>query len=242
MNSPADAKQLFFHPESNSYVEVPTHELAAFRNSAEGALCKETRDVVVFAPPTQDFAVVATEQIIARVEAAEQAMGDAPEITDQASMSAVRAVVKNAKKVFNDLDAVRQAVKAPFLEMEKHIDAAAKPLLERLRRVMNEGKLQEGDYLIERDRKLAEEDAQRRANEARAAQDLSRPTAPLVLMTLPDPVDAPLSSRQEVVVFDPAALPREYLMPDMQKISAAALAGTPIPGVRVDTVRILNAR
>lgn len=242
MNDPVNAKQLFFHPESSSYIEVPREQLEAFRNTPDGALCEESSDVVVFVPPMQNFALLATVDLVSRVDAAEQAMAEAPAIIDQTTMNAVRAVVKNAKKVFNDLDAARQAIKAPFLEMEKRIDGAAKPLLERLRRVMNEGKLQESDYLTERDRQLAEEDQRRKANEALAAQDTSRPTAPLVLMTLPEVVEAPLSSRKEVTIVDPAVLPRQYLVPDMARIRADALAGVVIPGVKVETVQTLVAR
>lgn len=236
------AKQLFYHPESDSYVEVPAAELAKFASSQDGQLCVPSNDVVAFIPPARTYAVVATEQVRNLVAAAEQALVDAPAIVDETTRKAVQKVVRDAKSTYNTVNAARELAKAPFLEACRRIDDAARPLLTLLNDVMAEGKNQQAVYLTERDRKLAEEDAQRKINEAAAAKDTSRPTAPLVLLTLPEPVTAPLTTGRRVVIRDASLLPREYLMPDQLKITQAALAGVAIPGVEVVTESSVVAR
>jgi predicted RNase H-like nuclease len=191
------------------------------------------RGLTLALPTAPTYVVVATEQVQALVAGAEKAMIDAPVIVDETTRKAVQKVVRDAKATFNTVNAARELAKAPFLEACRRIDDAARPLLNLLNEVMTEGKNQQAVYLTERDRKLAAEDAQRKANEVLAAQDTSRPTAPLVLISLPEPVTAPLTTGRRVVIKDANALPRQYLMPDVARITADALAGVSIPGVEV---------
>lgn len=237
-------KNLYYHPESDSYTIVPPEEVPAMLNSVDGANCVEVRDVVVPVPPAPaQYAVVAKEEALNAVSIREQQMGDAPLITDQQTLNVVRKVVKDAKATYNEIDAARALAKAPFLEATRRIDEAARPLLDRLNRVMQEGKLQQADYIKERDDKLAAENTARAVAEAAARLDTSRPTPALTLMQLPDVLDAPIQNRPpRVEVFDAAQLPREYLMPDMARISADALRGKTIPGVRIVQESNLVAR
>lgn len=237
-------KNLYYHPESDSYTVIPPEEIAGVLNSVDGANCVEVRDVVVAVPPAPaQYAVVAKEELLNAVADCEKAMGDAPLITDQQSFDAVRAVVKDAKAVFNNIEAARTAAKAPFVEAGRRIDAAAKELTTRLNAVMNEGKLQQADFIKERDDRIAAENAARAVSEAAAHLDTSRPTPALTLMQLPDPLVAPLQNRPpRIEVFDPSLLPREYLMPDLAKIGTDALAGKLIPGVRIVQESNLVAR
>lgn len=236
---------LFYHPESDSYVEVAAEDIPAFRESADGALCDEVTDVAV-PTLTPNRVLVVYAKTFADVHDQENALTVAPAITDQPTMNAVRAIVKSSKKLWNDIDAARQLAKAPFLDACKAIDAAARPLLDRLTDVMNEGKHQEGTYLIERDRQLREDEDRRRAAELEALKDTSRPTAPLIAPTLPAPVDAPLSQHKVVTIVDPALVPDEFWVIDQPKLEKAALeaaaAGKTIPGVTVSTVSRVVAR
>lgn len=202
-----------------------------------------TNALIVQTPNVPTFAVVAGEALINRVDEREQALCDAPVISDQTTLTAVQSVVKAAKKLWNEIDASRQMVKAPYLDACTKIDAAAKPYLRRLEDLMDEGKRQQGEYLIERDRKLAEDDAVRRLAEIEAMKDTSRPTAPLIAPTLPDPVQAPLQSRPRVVILDQSLIPSEYWVLDMAKLNYDALvAKKPIPGVEVRNESIVVAR
>lgn len=233
---------LFHHQESDSYVEVEEADLDEFLATPDGAICTQIRGVAVPTPEAPRYAIVAAESVVAQVAARTQALIDAPEIKDQQSMNAVRAVVKETKKVWNIVDAERQRVKAPFLEACRRIDAAAKPLLDELQAVMNEGKHQEGLYLIERDRQLALEDEQRRLAELEAMKDTSRPTAPLIAPTLPAPLDAPLSTFKEVTIVNPALVPDEYWVIDRARVEADARAGKTIPGVTCTVVSRVTSR
>ncbi len=236
---------LFYHPESDSFVEVEPTDLEAFRQSQDGALCNEITDVAV-PTTTPTVTLVVKAKTFADVHDQEQALIAAPAITDQPTMNKVRAIVKSAKKLWNDIEAARQLAKAPFLDACQRIDAAARPLLGRLTDVMNEGKHQEGTWLIERDRQLREDEDRRRAAELEALKDTSRPTAPLVAPTLPAVLDAPLAQFKEVTIVDPALVPDEYWVIDMAKLEKAALAaaaaGKAIPGVTVTTVSRVVAR
>ncbi len=237
-------KKLFYHPESDSYLEVPEHEIGEMLNSADGANCTEIRDLMVPIPPTQhhQYTVVAKEELVTTVAQREAQMGDAPAIVDQTTFNAVRAVVKDAKQTHTTINAARELAKTPFLEACRRIDAAAKPLLDRLTLVMAEGKQQQADYIVERDRKLAEEDAARVLSEAAAKLDTSRPTAPLTPVRLAEPLQAPLQSRRWVEIVDASLIPREYLVPDLARITFDALAGKAIPGAQVVDGNTLAAR
>jgi hypothetical protein len=202
-----------------------------------------TNALIVQTPNVPTFAVVAGEALINRVDEREQALCDAPAITDQTTLTTVRSVVKAAKVLWNEIDASRQMVKAPYLDACTKIDAAAKPYLRRLEDLMDEGKRQQGQYIIDRDQKLAEDEAARRLAEIEAMKDTSRPTAPLIAPTLPEVLTAPLQSSPRVVILDPALIPQEYWVLDMAKINYDALvAKRPIPGVEVRNESIVIAR
>ncbi len=238
------AKKLLYHPESNSYIEVEEADLPALFASGDGALCVETNAVVVLTPQMPVQSVIAHDELVQRVTEREDALGAAAAITDQASMNVVRTLVKDTKKLYNLVDAERQRVLAPFKDAVDKINAAAKPLLTRLQDVMNEGKFQEGVYLIERDKKLADEERIRREAELLAMQDTSRPTAPLIAPTLAQPVEAPLNSVKEVKIVDEAKIPRHYYVLDRARLDADAKAGIIgiAQGVEVTTVGIITAR
>ena len=191
-----------------------------------------------------ETSVVVSGILLAEVDRIHAAMGAAPTITDQASMDAVRQVMKQASGLRTKIESARQVAKAPFLTIGTTIDEAAKKVSARLDEVVTEAKKQIEDFLIERDRQLREAERVRRAAEAAAqaaqaaaiaAGQPTRPTAALVTTApLPEAISAPTQQVREVVIFDESLLPREYLAPIMAKIRADALAGKLIPGVRVD--------
>ena len=232
----------FLH-ESGSYIEVEETDVAEFLVSFDGANAVEVRDVVVHVPQIPQFAVVAKEEVLGRVDERVQALIAAPEITDQTTLNEVRAVVKSAKALWNEIEASRQTVKAPYLDACAKIDAAARPLLNRLQEVMDEGKNQQGQYLIARDRQIAADEAARRLAEIEAMKDTSRLTAPLIAPTLPSPIAAPLQKSPRAVVVDAKLVPDEYWVIDQAKINYDALVlKKTIPGVEVKDESIVAAR
>lgn len=197
---------------------------------------------LILATKSPEVTVVADSNLVAQVTSMVQRLGDAPAITDQTSFDVVRAIVRDAKKTHNTIEAARVLAKAPFKGVCDKIDAMARTLFDQLNAVMTEGKSQEADFLIERDRQIAKEAEDRRIAEAAAMVDNDRPTAPIIAPVLHAPVVAPLQSRKVVTVVSPELLPREYLVPDMVRINTDALAGKIIPGVSVTSVSTISAR
>ncbi len=166
-----------------------------------------------------------------------------PEITDNDSFQSVRNVVRAASALKKEIEAQRQIANTPFAGVIAQINAAAQAVAAQLDAIITEGKFQETHFLAERDRKIAEENARLRAQEAAARLDTSRPTAPLPMMQLAEKVDAPVASRPDIEVFDPKLVPDEYKVLDMVKIRRAVLVeGKEVGGVRKVTNRQVVAR
>lgn len=201
-------------------------------------------DLTVPTPPLPGTSIVVKAELLAQVAALEQAMGDAPVITDQASFDIVRDVVKRSRALYNLVEAQRAAVKAPFIAVGKALDAAAKPILARLDDIAAEGKAQETAFIVERDRQVREQEAARVAAEAAARAthaalaQAGRPTPELVVLQPVPVINAPLTTVRTVVVKDEAAIPDGYWVLDRTRLERDALAlhaqGAPmIPGVEV---------
>jgi hypothetical protein len=172
-----------------------------------------------------------------------QRMDALPQIVDQGTFDAMRSLVKDAHALTKMIEAQRQLAKEPFLRTGQAIDAAAKVYLNQLNVLVQEGKSQETAFLVERDKLLREQEERRRAAEAEAAKDTSRPTAPLVPLTAPlEAIKAPLMTHRRVVIVNEALIPGDYYILDMQRLEADALAGVAISGVTVVEESIVVAR
>jgi hypothetical protein len=180
----------------------------------------EARDLIL-TPPSIPTTVVVTAQVIDMVAAAEQAMTEAPLITDQATYDCVHNVQKNAQKVLRLIDSQRQLVKGPWFAVGKAIDDAARPFIQRCEGVKAEAQLQCEVFLAEQDRVKAEAERARAVAEAAAAAMLRPGQAPqLSVQVLPQEIHATVTRTTDVEVFDLTLLPREFMVPHYPNIKA----------------------
>jgi len=203
-----------------------------------------TADLVV-ATPCPPQAVVVSAGLLAGIDHLVLELTELPEIRDQPTLDAVHSVVVRAKQLQNQIEAERQRIKRPFLDVGRQLDAAAKPVTLRLQAIIDEGKSQQETFLIEQERLRVAAEAERARQAALAAAATTGPRltpalAPAALA--PAPVQASLMTRRRVEVIDASLLPREYLTPDMSKITAHALMGLGIPGVAVYEEKQVVAR
>ena len=202
------------------------------------------RDLIL-TPPTIPTTVVVAAAVIDMVDKAEQAMTDAPVITDQASFDSVRAVMVNAQLVERTIDSQRQLAKAPWFAVGKAVDDAARPYIQRCEAVKAECKTQMAAFIVDQDRIKAEAERARAVAEAAAAAMLKPGQAPqLSVQVLPQEIAAPMTRRREVEVFDLTLLPRNFMVPHFPNILAHMEAhgdGTD-PGCRFRNVVHISAR
>lgn len=135
------------------------------------------------------------------------------------------------QKMKTRIEQERKLAAAPFKDVVERINEVAKPWTSLIDEV--QAKLKDG---IAKFLEAQERERQRRLEEA-----ATRPEKALTVGGLATP-QVSTYEHVEVVVVDESKLPREYLMPDMQKIRQAALAGTEIPGVEVRKTRKIAAR
>ncbi len=187
--------------------------------------------------------IIAQGQLREKVNSLGERMGELPDITDQASFDAVRAVVKDAKALERQVEACRLVARQPYQMVVDTIDTLAKQYLAPLKAIQMEGKAQEGAFIVERDRRIAEAERDRLIAEAAAANHTDdRPTAPLVVQPPMEEFKAPISYHDEMKIVDEALIPMEYRVIDMVRLRRDALAGKTIPGVIVEKVGRLNSR
>lgn len=222
----------------NLPIPVPPPMLPAIPTQAESVLYPDA----VIATPAPSTALVVSGQLKQAIDGLYERMGNLPAIVDQVTFDAVRDLVRDANTMRKHVETSRQLAKRPFLDIGNTIDATAKPFLERLDVLIVEGKNQERHFLAERDRLIAEANERQRLLELEAQKDTSRPTAPLMAVAMPAVINAALATRPEVVIVNVALIPREYLVPDMVRIRADALAGKPIAGIEVRRVTDVVAR
>lgn len=177
--------------------------------------------------------LVVKGELQARVSAITQQMIALPEITDNDSFQGVREVVKMASALKREVEASRQLANGPFNAVIQAINTAAKGVIAQLDTIITEGKQQETAFLVEQQRKQAEEAERIRKHEEEARKDQSRPTAALPITALPQAIDAPLATRPDIEITDEMAIPREFLVVDMVKLRRAVLTdGRDVPGVK----------
>lgn len=178
------------------------------------------RDVVVIRPD-------AVKALTATVSAAlDHLSPTTPEAVEEA-----RGHLVLLQKMKTKIEQERKLAAAPFKEVIDRINEIAKPWTNLIEEV--QAKLKDG---MARFLEAQERERQKRIEEA-----ANEPEKALTVGGLATP-QVSTYEHTEVVIVDEAKLPREYLMPDMQKIRQAALAGTQIPGVEVRKTRKIAAR
>jgi hypothetical protein len=157
----------------------------------------------------------AVERIVAY---AEKRMGDLPVITNQPSADAVRKLALEVKKDFNAIEIARELIKAPFLEICRLIDAAAKPPKDRLQCIIDDCKEQQRVWIAAEETRRAKEELDRRAAETKASVASPRPTLAIIAPVLHETIDAPLTTRSDVSITNYEEIPAEYWIVDMVKL------------------------
>jgi|GEM_PF-6867670 hypothetical protein len=182
----------------------------------------------------------AVERIVAY---AEQRMGDLPPITNQPTADGVRAMAAEAKKDYNAIEAAREFIKAPFLDICRQIDKAAAAPKERLQAIIDECKNQTRDWIAAEEARRVREEQQRRAAEVVATKASSRPTPAIIAPVLHETIDAALTTRSDVEITNYEDIPAEYWIVDMTRLRYDMLTlKKPVPGARVVTGQDVVAR
>jgi hypothetical protein len=177
------------------------------------------------------------------VSNAERQMGALPAVTDQASADGMRRFLVVVKKDFNIIEAARELIKAPFLDICRQIDAAAKLPKDRLQAIMDDGKEQQRLWIAAEEARRAREEQARRAAEVTATAASTRPTQAIIAPVLHETIDAPLTSRSDVQITDYDQIPAEYWMLDMGKLRHDMLTlKKTVPGATVVTVQDVVVR
>ena len=201
---------------------------------------------IVITTATPGSSIVVDGINLQKVQAVVQRMVDAPQITDQATFDIVRKIVSDAAAVKNAVDTLREIAKAPFLNIGKAIDKAAKAAWAPLDVVIAEGKRQETEFLIERDRQIAAERQRIADAEAAARADTSRPTAPLLpalQATAPiQAIIAPTMTRKVLRILNEGIIPAEYRVLDFARIERDLRQGIAVPGAILEDEKRVTAR
>lgn len=202
-----------------------------------------TQDLIL-QPPVMKPSIVVAAEVIDAVSHCEQAMGDAPWIQDQASCDAVRDVMLRAQAIIRAINAQRLQAKAPYTDVANQIDAAARPLVDRLERIKLECKTQMADFAAAEDRRRLELERARIAAEAAARASVGPGQMPqLLVQQLPAAaVQMPVTRRPQLVIFDPSLVPSEFWIVDTAAVEAAWARGAPVPGTRYGTTLHITAR
>lgn len=177
-----------------------------------------------------------------QIVALHQRMTEHVDISDDASFQSMRKLVKDASALKKKIEVARQLAKDPYWKTGQAIDMAANAIMNLIEIVVNEGKAQETFFLVEQDRKKAEEAKRVADMEATAKLDTSRPTAPLTIPVHFEVIDAPISKRKVVKITDYTLIPRDYWIVDMKRLEADVLDGAVVPGTVIEFEQQVVAR
>lgn len=202
---------------------------------------------LILQPPKIGPTVILSGAVIAQVATLEERMIALPTITDQASADAVGAVMKEANRLLREIDAQRYNAKRPWAEVANAIDAAARPVTQRLDAIKTEAKLQTEQFIHEQNQiRLRAAEAARIAQATAEAALKADPAAvpQLQVTVLPQQIQLPTQERSEVEVYDMTQIPDEYWVLDMVKLRKAVLQdGLTVPGARITKVtRVVTPR
>jgi hypothetical protein len=211
-----------------------------------------TRLDLYLATPGPASVIVADHELQVAVDELYDAMETLPAITDQESFDAVRALVQRASNLRSDLEACRKRAKAPFAAIVDSIDGVAREIRERIEVIITEGKHQETAFLVERNRRIAEETRrQQQIEEAArlaAAAEPTRPTPSLVpavqaaAVANIEAIKAPLATRRSVRITQQSLVPGKYWMLNMAAIEADWKLGVQVPGTEYVEEQYVVAR
>lgn len=187
---------------------------------------------IILSPQPMAPSVVVQGAVIAQVSALCESLGNAPAITDQDSMNAVRAIMTSARKLATEVDSQRSLAKQPWAAVTTAIDNAARPIKDQLEAVVEECKEQIRVFLAEQDRIRRKAEEERKAAEAAAAAALAAGQTPVLVATVqPQTIVAPTRKAYEWVVVDRSKIPEHYFDIAWDRVNFDWKDDKPIPGI-----------
>jgi len=179
--------------------------------------------------PLPHAELVAADEQAMVAEASRQAFAIIA-LGDDASTMDARQLLTDIHEFHKLLEDRRVVVKAPFLDATRQVDGFFRPHLDKLTMAKAHvtGKLSLRAIAIENERKRIEDENERLHPHAEVA--------PITQEVVAAQASAKLVKTREfkrVELVDESLLPREYLTPHMQKISADVIAGKSVPGARL---------
>lgn len=199
-------------------------------------------EIITIPQATVTIGDVSVDTLITEVQ---RLVAEVPAVLDDTTAPDCQALLSDIVKLKGLIDKQRVAAKAPYLEAGKVIDATAKryigPIVDF--DVVLRGRLQEYQWSVERARQAAL--AEQAALEAKARAEAKPGQTPALgasaSVAIPVAVGVKTRATRELV-FDLGAIPREYMMPDVDKIEADLALGKIVPGVKVVMVNKVVAR
>lgn len=169
-------------------------------------------------------------------------------VTDEHSFETATNALMAIKAAANRAETVRRFFVDPLNEHVKRINALFKPKVDMLLEAERLIKTEQLAYHAAQQRK-AEEAKKREFKKVAAGkttiEKAAEKVAAIVQPATTIKTDAgavTFQTRRKAVITDIDKLPRHYLVPDMQRISRDALAGVPIPGVKVIEEQRVSAK
>jgi hypothetical protein len=167
--------------------------------------------------------------------------GSGQPITGADQASTLRELLVHLSKIRKQINADRLAASLPFREMTDQINASVQDVTTPIETAEAMVRAALSGYL-ERQREAERQAAQQAAQAAQAEPLPGRVTPPLATLEQTAPVATVHTRKTKTVqIIDVASIPRDYLVPDMAKIKAAALAGVEIPGIRLVEIETVVA-
>ncbi len=110
-------------------------------------------DIII--PAQLPTTVIVSGELVEKTAALLTRMDEHPDITDNATLQTMRALVKETSRLKTTVKAAQSVAIAPFEAIIAQIKKKAVEIINELDMVVTEGKRQEVDFLTERDRLLA---------------------------------------------------------------------------------------
>lgn len=140
-----------------------------------------------------------------------------------------------------EIEDQRTTAKKPFLETGKKIDALAKKLSTPLETCVSKIKIKLAEYAMRVEVERQQVEAERLRLEAVALRDSDGRTPALVVeLEIPRAAGVALTTLTDYH-YDMDLLPKEYCLPNEQKIKHAIAAGIVIPGIRIEKRKTVRA-
>lgn len=169
-------------------------------------------------------------------------------VTDEAGFKTATNSLIEIKEATKRAEAVRRFFVDPLNEHVKRINALFKPKVDMLLEAERLIKTEQLVYHTEQERKAEEAKKRELKKVAAGKTTIEKAAEKVAAIEQPettvkaDTGAVTFRTIRKAVITDIDKLPRHYLVPDMQRINRDALAGVPIPGVKVVEEKQVSAK